>query len=56
MGCQDGWCWIVLPTGKGFAAMTHRNAVLTPQGRYRLVMRVRAGRPIAHVVAEAGIN
>ena len=35
--------------------MTHRNAVLTPQGRYRLVMRVQAGRPIAHVAAEAGI-
>ena len=32
--------------------MTHRNAPLTPQGRYRLVMRVQAGRPIAHVVAE----
>ena len=37
------------------AAMTHRNAVLTPRGRYRLVMRVQAGRPIAHVAAEAGI-
>ena len=35
--------------------MTHRNAPLTPQGRYRLVMRVQAGRPIAHVAAEAGI-
>ena len=35
--------------------MTHRNAVLTPQDRYRLVMRVQAGRPIAHVAAEAGI-
>lgn len=35
--------------------MTHRNAVLTPQGRYRLVMRVQTGRPIAHVAAEAGI-
>ena len=35
--------------------MTHRNAVLTPRGRYRLVMRVQAGRPIAHVAAEAGI-
>ena len=32
--------------------MTHRNAPLTPQERYRLVMRVQAGRPIAHVVAE----
>ncbi|VEI15844.1 Transposase and inactivated derivatives [Actinomyces viscosus] len=37
------------------AAMTHRNAPLTPQGRYRLVMRVQSGRPIAHVAAEAGI-
>ena len=35
--------------------MTHRNAPLTPQGRYRLVMRVQAGRPSAHVAAEAGI-
>lgn len=35
--------------------MTHRDAPLTPQGRYRLVMRVQAGRPIAHVAAEAGI-
>ena len=35
--------------------MTHRNAPLTPQDRYRLVMRVQAGRPIAHVAAEAGI-
>lgn len=32
--------------------MPHRNAPLTPQGRYRLVMRVQAGRPIAHVAAE----
>jgi len=35
--------------------MTHRNAPLTPQGRYRLVMPVQSGRPIAHVAAEAGI-
>lgn len=35
--------------------MSHRNAPLTPEGRYRLVMRVQAGRPIAHVAAEAGI-
>lgn len=35
--------------------MPHRNAPLTPQGRYRLVMCVQAGRPIAHVAAEAGI-
>ena len=33
--------------------MPHRNAPLTPQGRYRLVMRVQAGRPIACVAAEA---
>lgn len=32
--------------------MTHRNAVLTPQGCYRLVMRIQAGRPIACVAAE----
>ena len=35
--------------------MPHRNAPLTPQGRYRFVMHVQAGRPIAHVAAEAGI-
>ena len=35
--------------------MTRRNAVLTPQGRYRLVMRVQVGRPISRVAAEAGI-
>ncbi len=34
--------------GESPAAMTHRNAPLTPQGRYLLVMRVQAGRPIAH--------
>jgi len=55
LGCQDGWCLIILPTGESPAAMTHRNAPLTPQGRYRLVMRVQAGHPIAHVAAEAGI-
>ncbi|WP_303323894.1 IS481 family transposase [Actinomyces radicidentis] len=35
--------------------MTHRNAPLTPEGRLRLIERVQAGRPIAHVAAEAGI-
>jgi transposase len=33
----------------------HGNAPLTPAGRLRLVHRVEAGRPIAHVAAEAGI-
>ena len=33
--------------------MTHRNAVLTPEDCYRLVMRIQAGRPIACVAAEA---
>ena len=36
--------------------MTHRNAVLTPWSRYRLVMRVQAGRPIAHVAAEDRVS
>lgn len=36
--------------------MTHRNAPLTPHGRQRLIDRVEAGRPIAHVAAEAGIS
>ncbi len=34
----------------------HRNAPLTPEGRRRLCLRVAAGRPIAHVAAEAGIS
>ncbi|MGW1143227.1 helix-turn-helix domain-containing protein [Streptomyces zhihengii] len=34
----------------------HRNAPLTPEGRLRLCLRVAAGRPIAHVAAEAGIS
>ncbi|KAA1248667.1 IS481 family transposase [Mycobacterium simiae] len=36
--------------------MPHANAPLTPQGRRRLCERVDAGRPIAHVAAEAGIS
>ena len=36
--------------------MTHRNAPMTPQGRYRLVMRVQAGRPIGHVAAEGRVS
>ncbi|WP_073793162.1 helix-turn-helix domain-containing protein [Streptomyces uncialis] len=34
----------------------HGNAPLTPEGRRRLCERVDAGRPIAHVAAEAGIS
>lgn len=35
----------------------HRNAPLTPEGRYRQIQRVVEGkRPIAHVAAEAGIS
>lgn len=34
----------------------HANAPLTPEGRRRLCERVAAGRPIAHVAAEAGIS
>lgn len=36
--------------------MGHPNAPLTPAGRRRLCERVDAGRPIAHVAAEAGIS
>lgn len=36
--------------------MSHANAPLTPEGRRRLCERVDAGRPIAHVAAEAGIS
>lgn len=35
--------------------MLHANAPLTPEGRLRMVRRVEAGRPIAHVAAEADI-
>ena len=34
----------------------HPNAPLTPAGRRRLCERIDAGRPIAHVAAEAGIS
>ena len=34
----------------------HGNARLTPLGRLTMVMRIEAGRPIAHVAAEMGIS
>jgi transposase InsO family protein len=34
----------------------HGNARLTPVGRLTLVMRVEAGRPVAHVAAEMGVS
>jgi hypothetical protein len=34
----------------------HRNAPLNLEGRLRLCLRTDAGRPIAHVAAEAGIS
>ncbi|HEV3497280.1 MAG TPA: IS481 family transposase [Actinomycetes bacterium] len=34
----------------------HGNARLTPLGRLTLVMRVEAGRPVAHVAAEMGVS
>ena len=34
----------------------HPNAPLTPEGRRRLCERIDAGRPVAHVAAEAGIS
>lgn len=36
--------------------MVHAHAPLASQGRYRLVSRVLAGRPIAHVAAEAHVS
>ncbi len=36
--------------------MPHANAPLTVEGRRRLVERVDAGRPIAHVAAEVGVS
>ena len=53
----SGWVVLNHPSDiESPAAMTHRNAPLTPQGRYRLVMRVQAGRPIAHVAAEDRVS
>ena len=34
----------------------HGNARLTPVGRLTMVMRIEAGRPVAHVAAEMGIS
>lgn len=36
--------------------VSHANAPLTVEGRRRLCERVKAGRPIAHVAAEAGVS
>jgi len=36
--------------------MSHRNARLTVYGRWLLVQRVAAGRPVAHVAAEMGVS
>lgn len=36
--------------------MSHANARLTPAGRFVLVSRIAAGRPIAHVAAEMGVS
>src|SRR5918994_1017811 len=34
----------------------HGNARLTPRGRLTLVMRIEAGRPVAHVADEMGVS
>ena len=34
----------------------HANARLTPVGRLTMVLRIEAGRPVAHVAAEMGIS
>ncbi len=36
--------------------MSHANARLTPAGRYVMVQRIAAGRPVAHVAAEMGVS
>lgn len=36
--------------------MSHANAPLTPAGRFTLVSRIAAGRPVAHVAAEMGVS
>ena len=37
-------------------AQLHGNARLTPLGRLTMVLRIEAGRPVAHVAAEMGIS
>jgi transposase-like protein len=37
-------------------ALLHGNARLTPLGRLTMVLRIEAGRPVAHVAAEMGIS
>ena len=34
----------------------HGNARLTPVGRLTMVLRIEAGRPVAHVAAEMGVS
>ena len=41
---------------RGGVMTVHANAPLTPEGHLRLCLRVDAGRPIAHIAAEAGIS
>ncbi|KSW14097.1 IS481 family transposase [Cellulomonas sp. B6] len=36
--------------------MSHANARLTPAGRFVMVERIEAGRPVAHVAAEMGVS
>ncbi len=36
--------------------MSHANARLTPAGRFIMVQRIAAGRPVSHVAAEMGIS
>jgi transposase InsO family protein len=36
--------------------VSHANARLTPAGRFTLVSRIAAGRPVAHVAAEMGVS
>lgn len=49
------WCLTPSPiTTEVF--VSHRNARLTLHGRWLLIERVHAGRPVAHVAAELGIS
>ncbi|MEU6555623.1 leucine zipper domain-containing protein [Streptomyces sp. NPDC046915] len=44
------------PESRNATSRGRRNAPLTLEGRLRLCLRIDAGRPIAHVAAEAGIS
>src|SRR6478735_84599 len=51
-----GRVWICRRNHTPRRAHMHGNARLTPVGRLTMVLRIEAGRPVAHVAAEMGIS